>query len=162
MSDLQCKLLTFLIFTSVTFRPLQVPFLNSIFLFICLSIPFSTLRVPFFNCQSVFCKRMLIHSNNQLLYGNIFGCFRKGSHRKFCTNGNGEEVDITTVPLSKPPPGFPAPKYATLDKQKHETRVTTLENGLRVASENKYGQFCTIGGKIAYILLHNKNLVMVL
>ena len=51
------------------------------------------------------------------------------------------------MPLSKAPPGFPAPRYATVDKETHETKVTTLDNGLRVASENKFGQFCTIGGK---------------
>ena len=75
--------------------------------------------------------------------------FRKTIHRKFCTGGasGGAEADITTVPLSKAPPGFPAPKYASLDKEQHETRVTTLENGLRVASENKFGQFCTVGGR---------------
>ena len=72
---------------------------------------------------------------------------RKNGCRKFCSNSSGVECDITTVPLSKAPPGFPAPKYATVDKQKHETKVTTLDNGLRVASENKYGQFCTVGGR---------------
>ncbi|XP_012576629.1 PREDICTED: mitochondrial-processing peptidase subunit alpha [Condylura cristata] len=41
-------------------------------------------------------------------------------------------------------PGASCP--ATVDGQeKFETRVTTLENGLRVASQNKFGQFCTVG-----------------
>ena len=44
---------------------------------------------------------------------------------------------------------MPAPKYASTDDQSYETQVTTLSNGLRVASENKFGQFCTVGGKFA-------------
>lgn len=52
------------------------------------------------------------------------------------------------VPLSSPLPGVPEPVFATVDGQeKFETKVTTLENGLRVASQNKFGQFCTVGGK---------------
>ncbi|KAF6126472.1 peptidase, mitochondrial processing subunit alpha [Phyllostomus discolor] len=50
------------------------------------------------------------------------------------------------VPLSAPLPGVPQPVFATVDGQeKFETRVTTLDNGLRVASQNKFGQFCTVG-----------------
>lgn len=39
------------------------------------------------------------------------------------------------------------PVYASNKGEKHATRVTTLSNGLRIASENRYGQFCTIGGE---------------
>ncbi|XP_054988357.1 mitochondrial-processing peptidase subunit alpha [Sorex araneus] len=50
------------------------------------------------------------------------------------------------VPLSLPLPGVPKPVFATADGQeKFETRVTALDNGLRVASQNKFGQFCTVG-----------------
>ncbi|XP_066222809.1 mitochondrial-processing peptidase subunit alpha isoform X1 [Saccopteryx leptura] len=50
------------------------------------------------------------------------------------------------IPLSTPLPGVPKPVFATVDGQeKFETRVTTLDNGLRVASQNKFGQFCTVG-----------------
>ncbi|XP_074150198.1 mitochondrial-processing peptidase subunit alpha isoform X1 [Sminthopsis crassicaudata] len=50
------------------------------------------------------------------------------------------------IPLSSPLPGVPKPVFATVDGQeKFETKVTTLENGLRVASQNKFGQFCTVG-----------------
>uniref|UniRef100_A0A8B9KAX7 Mitochondrial-processing peptidase subunit alpha n=1 Tax=Astyanax mexicanus TaxID=7994 RepID=A0A8B9KAX7_ASTMX len=50
------------------------------------------------------------------------------------------------VSLSSPLPGIPKPVFASVDGQeKHETRITTLENGLRVASQNKFGQFCTVG-----------------
>ncbi|PSN38074.1 Mitochondrial-processing peptidase subunit alpha [Blattella germanica] len=48
-------------------------------------------------------------------------------------------------PLSDPYPGLPAPVYASLKEEYHTTQVTTLSNGLRVASENRFGQFCTVG-----------------
>nr|KAF6486583.1 peptidase, mitochondrial processing subunit alpha [Rousettus aegyptiacus] len=51
-----------------------------------------------------------------------------------------------SVPLSSPLPGAPTPVFATVSGQeKFETKVTTLDNGLRVASQNKFGQFCTVG-----------------
>lgn len=42
-------------------------------------------------------------------------------------------------------PGFPSPVYSDLQNDKVETRVSVLSNGLRVASQNKFGQFCTVG-----------------
>lgn len=42
-------------------------------------------------------------------------------------------------------PDFPPLIYSKADKSLHETKVTTLSNGLRVASEPKFGQFCTVG-----------------
>lgn len=41
--------------------------------------------------------------------------------------------------------GFPKPVFATITNEDHETKVTTLSNGLRVASQKKFGQFCTVG-----------------
>uniref|UniRef100_W5M702 Mitochondrial-processing peptidase subunit alpha n=1 Tax=Lepisosteus oculatus TaxID=7918 RepID=W5M702_LEPOC len=50
------------------------------------------------------------------------------------------------ISLSSPLPGVPKPVFATVDGQeKYETKITMLENGLKVASQNKFGQFCTIG-----------------
>jgi len=46
--------------------------------------------------------------------------------------------------LSKPLAGLAAPTYLTATPSS-ETRVTLLENGIRVASEQKFGQFCTVG-----------------
>lgn len=55
--------------------------------------------------------------------------------------------DITSLSLAQPVTSIPAPKYAAPSDIEHETKVTVLENGLRVASENKFGQFCTVGGR---------------
>ncbi|XP_067868164.1 mitochondrial-processing peptidase subunit alpha [Heterodontus francisci] len=50
------------------------------------------------------------------------------------------------VSLSVPLPNLPKPFYATVGgHDKYETRITVLENGLRVASQDKFGQFCTVG-----------------
>ncbi|XP_068105221.1 mitochondrial-processing peptidase subunit alpha [Hyperolius riggenbachi] len=51
-----------------------------------------------------------------------------------------------SIPLTSPLPGLPRPVYPLVDGQERfETKVTILENGLRVASQNKFGQFCTVG-----------------
>ncbi|XP_014260575.1 mitochondrial-processing peptidase subunit alpha [Cimex lectularius] len=49
-------------------------------------------------------------------------------------------------PLSEPTKGLPNVIYAgSSNNDCNKTQITTLPNGLRVASENKFGQFCTIG-----------------
>lgn len=56
-------------------------------------------------------------------------------------------TDIVTPfpPLTEPLHNMPAVKYATIRGKEETTQVTTLSNGLRVASENRFGQFCTVG-----------------
>lgn len=67
--------------------------------------------------------------------------FGAPAYRQFSSGGA-----YPNIPLSCPLPGVPKPVFATVDGQeKFETKVTTLENGLRVASQNKFGQFCTVG-----------------
>ncbi|XP_051551615.1 mitochondrial-processing peptidase subunit alpha-like isoform X2 [Myxocyprinus asiaticus] len=51
-----------------------------------------------------------------------------------------------SMSLSTPLPGIPKPVFASVGgHEKNETKITTLENGLKVASQNKFGQFCTVG-----------------
>ncbi|EMP34623.1 Mitochondrial-processing peptidase subunit alpha, partial [Chelonia mydas] len=67
--------------------------------------------------------------------------FGLAAYRKYSSGGG-----CPSVPLTSPLPGVPKPVFATVDGQeKFETKVTTLENGLRIASQNKFGQFCTVG-----------------
>ena len=47
--------------------------------------------------------------------------------------------------LSQPLPGLPLASYISGKDDVGETRVTVLDNGIRVASEKKFGQFCTVG-----------------
>ena len=64
-------------------------------------------------------------------------------YRSFCSQSGGSG---SSVPLTQPMPGLPPPKYATITEDIYDTHITTLDNGLRVASGNKFGQFCTVGG----------------
>ncbi|KAK1792323.1 hypothetical protein P4O66_012275 [Electrophorus voltai] len=77
-----------------------------------------------------------------------FGCwcriqrFGIAACRQYSSSGGG----YPNVSLSTPLPGIPKPIFASVDgHEKYETKITTLENGLRVASQNKFGQFCTVG-----------------
>jgi len=49
------------------------------------------------------------------------------------------------VSLCTPLPNLPHPAFVSSGDTRAETRVTVLENGVRVASEQKFGQFCTVG-----------------
>lgn len=55
------------------------------------------------------------------------------------------EVVTKLPPLTKPLEDLPPALYAKASKEQNATNVTTLSNGLKVASENRFGQFCTIG-----------------
>ncbi|KAL0895829.1 hypothetical protein ABMA27_011860 [Loxostege sticticalis] len=48
-------------------------------------------------------------------------------------------------PLSEPMPNLPPVAYSSAASEDAHTEVTVLSNGLRVASEKKFGQFCTAG-----------------
>lgn len=43
-------------------------------------------------------------------------------------------------------PNLPPVTYASSKADNYTTEVTVLSNGLRIASEKKFGQFCTAGG----------------
>uniref|UniRef100_A0AAX7U4C2 Mitochondrial-processing peptidase subunit alpha n=1 Tax=Astatotilapia calliptera TaxID=8154 RepID=A0AAX7U4C2_ASTCA len=63
------------------------------------------------------------------------------AYRKYSSGGG-----YPNISLSTPLPGIPKPVFASVDGQeKYETKITTLENGLKVASQNKFGEFCTVG-----------------
>lgn len=64
---------------------------------------------------------------------------------KFSSSTGSSSSSFQQPSLSTPLPGLPAPKYATYKEEHQVTHVTTLPNGLRVASENRFGQFCTVG-----------------
>lgn len=75
----------------------------------------------------------------------VFSAFRRFGTK--ASNGlNGGSKSPTEVPLSEPLPGFPTPIFANVsEKAQQETRVTTLDNGIRAASQPKFGQFATVG-----------------
>jgi hypothetical protein len=48
--------------------------------------------------------------------------------------------------LNLPPPPDGVVEHVKWSRDHHETYVTTLENGIKVASEESFGQFSTVGG----------------
>lgn len=83
------------------------------------------------------------HTNSHI-YRNAVN----GSQRYFTTRSPLADQIVTPYPpLSQPLANLPAVEYAKPTIGPRETRITTLPNGLRVASESRFGQFCTIGGK---------------
>ena len=72
-------------------------------------------------------------------------CFVK---RSMCSSSNEKYVrpKSATISLSEPLPDLPKASYILKsDNVGSKTRVTTLDNGLKVASEPQFGQFCTVG-----------------
>ena len=71
------------------------------------------------------------------------------SHSSSNDKGNGtknyQKPKIATIPLDEEVPGLPRATYVQRPKVEATTKVTTLSNGLRVASEARFGQFCTVG-----------------
>lgn len=76
------------------------------------------------------------------------------NENRICTTTvNGTTINIPSKdivtpypPLSEPLKDLPPVSYAVAKSADQEkTQVTTLSNGLRVASENRFGQFCTVG-----------------
>lgn len=54
--------------------------------------------------------------------------------------------DVCKVPLTQPLPGLPKIIYPEVTASRDsETKVTVMKNGLRVASEKKFGQYCIAG-----------------
>ncbi|KAI4459336.1 metalloprotease [Holotrichia oblita] len=53
---------------------------------------------------------------------------------------------VTDLPsMDQPVPNLPRPVYASYTEENQTTKVTKLSNGLTVASENRFGEFCTVG-----------------
>lgn len=73
---------------------------------------------------------------------NVHKIHNRTTNRTFCSAHTG---GIENIPLSQALPGSPKVIYASADQRTHDAQVTTLSNGLKVASINKFGEFCTIG-----------------
>jgi len=70
------------------------------------------------------------------------------SCRRQSTSGTAQtqpSLNIKDISLADPLPGLPLATFIKPSITSTNTKVTTLENGIRVASEAKFGQFCTVG-----------------
>ena len=56
-----------------------------------------------------------------------------------------ERRKVASASLTEPLSDLPKAVYIQRPKIEAKTQVTTLDNGLRVASEPRFGQFCTVG-----------------
>ncbi|CAK9821691.1 Mitochondrial-processing peptidase subunit alpha [Anthophora retusa] len=82
------------------------------------------------------------------IQGKTFSFFKKCnfSSQKVPNNKITRKSIVTPFPpLTEPVPNLPKAIYATAKDEHQTTKVTVLSNGLKVASENRFGQFCTIG-----------------
>lgn len=77
--------------------------------------------------------------------GNITGALRKNIDGLYTVNEPSKDVVTNLPPLTQPIPNLPEVEYAKPLDESSTTKVTTLANGLRVASEPRFGQFCTVG-----------------
>lgn len=72
-------------------------------------------------------------------------CHQLLSRRAQCASTKSPTNSFEQPPLSTPLSGSEHAKYASILAEDNKTEITTLPNGLRVASEKRFGQFCTIG-----------------
>lgn len=77
--------------------------------------------------------------------GNITGGLRKNVDGLYTVNQPSTDVVTKLPPLTQPIPDLAEVEYAKPLLESSATQVTTLPNGLRVASEPRFGQFCTVG-----------------
>lgn len=54
--------------------------------------------------------------------------------------------------MDRPVLGLPTPIYATLQDEHQTTQITKLTNGLTVASENRFGEYSTVGGMALIVI----------
>lgn len=77
--------------------------------------------------------------------GKITGGLRNNIDGSYTINTPSTEIVTKLPPLTDPLPDLPEVEYAQPLVESNSTKVTTLKNGLRVASEARFGQFCTVG-----------------
>ena len=75
--------------------------------------------------------------------------------RSLCSSINDkyERPKTATISLAEPLPDLPKAMYIQKPDIEGKTQVTTLDNGLKVASEPRFGQFCTVGKWLNILLL---------
>ena len=84
--------------------------------------------------------------NGCRLVQSLRGTCKRALQQRLFSNG-------AIPPLNEPLPNMPAPPRDMVfgadwqNRHDHVTHVTTLDNGIKVASEDSFGQFSTVGGK---------------
>lgn len=89
----------------------------------------------------VFSRLLPLH--NSFRRRDVFGSSQRHLSTKIPLS---QQIVTPYPPLSEPLSNLPPVQYAKPSLSPRETQITTLPNGLRVASESRFGQFCTVGG----------------
>ncbi|XP_014478164.1 PREDICTED: mitochondrial-processing peptidase subunit alpha isoform X1 [Dinoponera quadriceps] len=84
-------------------------------------------------------------SCTQTKYFNTWQRCSFSSQKEPPSLGVKQESVTSFPPLTEPIPNLPKAIYSTAKEEHQTTQITVLPNGLKVASENRFGQFCTIG-----------------
>lgn len=98
----------------------------------------------------MFC--FLFFSSTHSQYFNVWQRCNFSSQRIPDLKENRKKTVTAFPPLSEPIPNLPKAVYSTAKEEHQTTQITVLPNGLKVASENRFGQFCTIGGELSMSL----------
>uniref|UniRef100_U5ETP2 Mitochondrial-processing peptidase subunit alpha n=1 Tax=Corethrella appendiculata TaxID=1370023 RepID=U5ETP2_9DIPT len=85
------------------------------------------------------------NSSNKFIWRTYANGRASGTDNSSTVNVPSTDIVTHLPPLSQPIPDLPPVQYASVKSEQNATQVTTLSNGLRVASENRFGQFCTVG-----------------
>lgn len=56
-----------------------------------------------------------------------------------------DSIELSSLPITESVPEFIPPNFSSQELEVPETFITTLENGIRVVSQETYSQMCTIG-----------------
>ena len=75
---------------------------------------------------------------------------RTSSHaarKRLLSNGAIPPLNEPLANMPAPPPNMVSGTESWQNRHDHVTHITTLENGIKVASEDSFGQFSTVGGK---------------
>uniref|UniRef100_A0A1L8E0U1 Mitochondrial-processing peptidase subunit alpha n=1 Tax=Nyssomyia neivai TaxID=330878 RepID=A0A1L8E0U1_9DIPT len=100
------------------------------------------LNIPKFARNVIFNKARLWRNFTTAQDGATTGSASAGGST---INVPSQKVVTPLPPLSEPLRNLQEVEYATVTPEQNTTHVTILSNGLRVASESRFGQFCTIG-----------------
>lgn len=99
-------------------------------------------------------KIVIFFSSTHSRYFNVWQRCNFSSQRIPPDLKENQKKTVTSFPpLTEPIPNLPKAVYSTAKEEHQTTQITVLPNGLKVASENRFGQFCTIGGELNVIPL---------
>ncbi|KAL0117782.1 hypothetical protein PUN28_008879 [Cardiocondyla obscurior] len=91
-------------------------------------------------------KPLIVSIKKSFNHSGYFNSWRNFSSQRIPPDLQENQKTVTSFPpLTEPIPNLPKAIYSTAKEEDQTTQITVLPNGLKIASENRFGQFCTIG-----------------